>query len=74
MAILMIKCPNCQHTYQTLVMDGTKIPEQWHCSQCGGEQAVPIQQLTTNHPLEQEHGSGCLCCGGNTVNTKSEAT
>lgn len=64
MAVLIIQCPDCQHRYQSLVMDGTTVPTLWHCSHCGGQRAAPIQQLAFNHPLEQTHGAGCLCCGG----------
>jgi hypothetical protein len=63
MAVLIIQCPDCQHCYQSLVMDSTTVPTLWYCSHCGGQRAAPIEQLTANHPLEQVHGSGCLCCG-----------
>lgn len=61
MAVLIIECPDCQHRYQSLVLDGTTLPTQWHCSHCGGQRAMPIEQTTAIHPLEQ-HGAGCLCC------------
>jgi len=66
MPVLAIKCPDCAHTYQTLVMVNTKMPERWSCSNCGGDKARPLDEIKPiEHPWEQEgHGSGCLCCGG----------
>jgi hypothetical protein len=64
MAVVIIECPDCRHVFQSLVMSGTMQPKEWVCSKCGGRNAVPVGESAYRHPLEQEHGSGCPCCGG----------
>lgn len=61
MAVLTVECPDCLHRYQSLVVDGTKVPERWSCSQCGGTGAAPVgEDEKSNHPW-----ASCMdgCCG-----------
>jgi hypothetical protein len=65
MPVLTLKCPECGHTFQGLVLIGTREPEVWVCSHCGSEkvQKEPGKQPPPPHPWEGEHGIGlCPCC------------
>ena len=64
MPVLTLKCPQCGHEFQGLVLAGTREPEVWVCSKCGSEKAqvVPDNEPAP-HPWEGEHGIGlCPCC------------
>lgn len=66
MPILVIKCPDCGHEFQGLVLIGTRPPQEWVCSQCGSRKAeVAPDKDPIPHPWENEqHGNGlCPCCG-----------
>ncbi|MGZ8946893.1 MAG: zinc ribbon domain-containing protein [Methylococcaceae bacterium] len=64
MPIYELKCPKCNHVFKGLVIANTKVPKEWVCSQCGSHEAKPIHIYENIHPLEDEHTSGCPCCGG----------
>jgi hypothetical protein len=65
MPIHEILCPDCGHRFTGMVFAGTRVPELWHCSQCGGEGAmIDNTRPPAPHPLETVHGGGCPCCGG----------
>lgn len=62
MPVLLIECPNCGHRYRSLVVEGTKTPQKWACSGCGGESARPLGELEgSGHPWASECMDGC--CG-----------
>ncbi len=65
MPILTLECPQCSHVFQGLVLEGTRMPEVWVCSNCGSREAhlLPDEEPVT-HPWEEEgHGPGlCPCC------------
>jgi rubrerythrin len=65
MPVYIIKCPDCEHQFKGLVMTNTQAPKEWVCSVCGSHQAKPVFQYSNGHPLENSHGAGCPCCGGN---------
>jgi putative FmdB family regulatory protein len=64
MPIYELKCPRCNHQFKGLVLANTQKPKEWVCSQCGSYEATPIHIYENLHPLENEHGAGCPCCGG----------
>jgi predicted nucleic acid-binding Zn ribbon protein len=65
MPIYLLKCPDCGHEFQSLVLNGARIPEIWVCSECGSRAVKPIAERSSDfHPLEKPHGKGCPCCGG----------
>lgn len=73
MPVYHIACPDCGHRFSGMVLAGTREPERWVCSQCGGDQARPLAGLApAPHPLEAAHGSGCPCCGGAAVYTQED--
>ncbi|HVL86141.1 MAG TPA: hypothetical protein VM367_17895 [Pseudonocardia sp.] len=60
--VLELRCPDCGHGFRSLVMEGTKVPEEWVCSACGGRRAYPLRtQEGSDHPFAG--GQGCACCG-----------
>jgi rubredoxin len=62
MAVLMIECPDCGHSYRSLVVEGTRIPSVWVCSECGGRKAAPKGEAeSSGHPWANR----CMddCCG-----------
>lgn len=65
MPVLLIECPDCGHAYQTLVLEGTKLPESWHCSKCDGVRARPRPDTPSlPHPWEAKEGHDppfCAC-------------
>lgn len=73
MPVYQLLCPDCGHSFSGMVFAGTREPEVWVCSECGGERARPRKDAPpTPHPLEAAHGSGCPCCGsGGAVNGPS---
>jgi len=64
MPIYELKCPRCNHRFKGLVLANTQKPKEWVCSQCGSYEETPIHIYENLHPLENEHGAGCPCCGG----------
>ena len=68
MPVYALACPNCGHEYCGMVLDGTRPPPVWECSECGSDQVVvktgaPVRA----HPWEQrEYHSACLCCAPKT--------
>jgi transcription elongation factor Elf1 len=64
MPVLTLKCPECGHVFQGLVLDGTRPPEMWVCSQCGSKKAeVAPETKPIAHPWDGPHGIGlCPCC------------
>ena len=65
MPVYHLLCPDCGHSFTGMVFAGTRLPEVWVCSQCGGDQAQPRPECPPEpHPLESAHGAGCPCCGG----------
>jgi predicted nucleic acid-binding Zn ribbon protein len=65
MPVYQLLCPDCGHSFSGMVFAGTREPEVWVCSECGGERARPVEDAApVPHPLEASHGSGCPCCGG----------
>ncbi|NJN94114.1 MAG: hypothetical protein HC875_08485 [Anaerolineales bacterium] len=61
MPIFTLRCPECNHIFQGLVLTGTREPEIWVCSKCGSEQAQKLPEVEL-HPWEGVHGQGCSCC------------
>ena len=65
MPVYQIKCPDCSHQYKSLVPEGSQMPSEWTCSQCGGRRAKPVAEHDDDfHPLSGKHAAGCPCCGG----------
>ncbi len=68
MPVYALSCPDCGHEFRSLVLLGTRVPQVWTCSKCGGDSAAPKDAPPTEHPWERPreggHGYGCLCCGG----------
>ncbi len=64
MPIMFLKCPECGHEFQGLVLEGTRPPQEWVCSQCGSRKAeVAPEKEPVLHPWENGHGHGlCPCC------------
>jgi hypothetical protein len=63
MPVLELRCPDCGHGFRSLVMDGTKVPEVWVCSACGGRRAQPHDGPSRiAHPWAD--GPPDRCCGG----------
>ena len=65
MAVFVLKCPDCDHVFKGMVMEGTQPPKVWVCSKCKGERAAFLEGVEPEqHPWEKAgHASGCLCCG-----------
>lgn len=64
MPIYRLECPECGHRFSGMVLSGTREPEEWVCSACGGNRAKPLSDCPpVPHPLESAHGAGCPCCG-----------
>lgn len=65
MPVYQLKCPHCGHRFTGMVFEGSQLPEQWICPECGSNQAEPDENRPpVPHPLEANQGSGCPCCGG----------
>ena len=64
MPVLTLQCPDCDHVFQGLVLEGTREPEIWVCSKCGSEKAQKMASIkAVAHPWDGEHGIGlCPCC------------
>lgn len=64
MPVYQIKCPDCGHEFQSLVMKNAKLPEKWFCSRCEGYSgAIKLNLISEEGPLEGgPHGKGCRCC------------
>jgi hypothetical protein len=72
MPVLALRCPDCGHEFRSLVLAGTRMPEIWDCSQCGGERAAPVagapqavhpwEQTRQQDPSEHRPVYGCMCC------------
>ena len=62
MPVLQLRCPDCGHQFQSLVIEGTKVPSVWVCSQCGSREAQPVG--TVDH-IRHPWVTGCVdgCCG-----------
>jgi hypothetical protein len=53
MPIYVVECPDCGHRFESLVLAGTKPPDVWHCSSCGGIRALPRPDTEPRpHPME----------------------
>ncbi|RYU57143.1 zinc ribbon domain-containing protein [Methylolobus aquaticus] len=64
MPVYRLECPDCGHTFSGMVLSGTREPEEWVCSTCGGNRARPLRDTPpVPHPLESALGGGCPCCG-----------
>ncbi|ABS70077.1 hypothetical protein Xaut_4866 (plasmid) [Xanthobacter versatilis] len=65
MPVYTIKCPDCGHVFRGMVMEGTRKPRVWVCSQCKSERPqIMADRPAEPHPFEcTENGGGCLCCG-----------
>lgn len=64
MPVYTIVCPDCGQVMKSLVLEGTRMPEAWTCSACGGRDARPDPaQAPQPHPWESPHGTNCPCCG-----------
>lgn len=61
MPVVELRCPDCGHEFRSLVMEGTKTPEVWVCSQCTSRRAEPVHTHPDGHPWAG--GSADLCCG-----------
>jgi rubrerythrin len=59
--VLELRCPDCGHEFRSLVLEGTKMPEVWVCSQCDGRRAEPTHTHSDGHPWSG--GSADVCCG-----------
>jgi hypothetical protein len=64
MPVYLIRCDKCDHQFKSLVLANTQEPKEWVCSQCGSHGAKPAHVYDDLHPLENDHGAGCPCCGG----------
>lgn len=65
MPVYTILCPDCGHEFKSLVLKGTRMPQEWTCSQCGSRRPQPnLDKVPEPHPSETGHGAGCPCCGG----------
>ena len=65
MPVYQILCPDCSHRFSGMVFAGSREPEKWVCSQCGGDRAqIRADSVPLPHPLEVQHGAGCPCCSG----------
>ncbi len=64
MPFMFLKCPECGHEFQGFVLEGTRPPQEWVCSQCGSRKAeVAPEKKPVPHPWESGHGHGlCPCC------------
>lgn len=63
MPVYLIRCDKCNHEFKGLVLANTQEPKEWVCSQCGSRAAKPVHVYNERHPLEDNHGNGCPCCG-----------
>ncbi len=67
MPVLTLQCPDCRHEFLSLVMEGTRPPEIWECSKCGGDRAAPKPGAPAlPHPWDSSsphrYSSMCPCC------------
>ena len=68
MPVYTLCCNDCGHEFRSLVLAGTRRPQRWDCSHCGGANAEPKADApVTAHPWEQpsDHERpvyGCMCC------------
>ena len=61
MAIWLLHCPDCGNRFQSLVMDGTRVPSVWACSSCGGREVVPEGTVEGGPFSASSAGGGCGC-------------
>lgn len=62
MPVLLIRCPDCDHQYRSLVAPGARVPKVWVCSKCRGRDAQPVgQEPESPHPWSDHAMDGC--CG-----------
>jgi hypothetical protein len=65
MPVYQTLCPDCGHHFSGMVFAGSREPEKWVCSQCGGDRTqIRPDSVSLPHPLELQHGTGCPCCSG----------
>jgi hypothetical protein len=64
MPVYALHCPDCGQDFRGLVLEGTKSPDVWCCSQCKSDKAAIVGEPEP-HPWEKNHkpGAGCPCCG-----------
>ncbi|WP_088318962.1 zinc ribbon domain-containing protein [Kineosporia sp. R_H_3] len=64
MPVWELVCPDCGHTFRSLVMAGARVPAVWVCSACGSRRAGPASVEATDPFTTRPGGSGCGCgCG-----------
>jgi len=54
-------CPDCGHTFRSLVMEGARVPAVWVCSACGSRRAGPASVEATEltiTPIDPSPGTG----------------
>lgn len=60
MPVLQLECPDCGHRFRSLVIEGTKVPSVWVCSQCGSRGARPVDTAAhVQHPWLGGCSDGC---------------
>ena len=64
MAVWLLRCPDCEHRFQSLVMDGTRTPTVWVCGSCGSREAQAEGTVEGGPFSSASAGSSCGCgCG-----------
>jgi hypothetical protein len=56
-----LSCPDCGHTFRSLVMAGARVPTAWVCSACGGRRAAPTAVDEADPFTGGDGGSSCGC-------------
>jgi Cobalamin-independent synthase, Catalytic domain len=54
MPVYTIICPDCAHVSKTLVLKGTRMPDEWACAKCGGRARPDPDKVPEPYPLEKE--------------------
>jgi len=61
MAVWLLRCPDCDHEFQSLVMDGARVPSVWVCSGCGSREVAHVGTSDGGPFSGANAGCGCGC-------------
>jgi hypothetical protein len=64
MPVYALTCPKCGHEYCSMVLEGTRPPAVWECSECGSKEVIvkPGAPVVAHPWGRREYHGGCPCC------------